>query len=157
MWRKNKIILHGYTYLYILHKKVIGLMKEEIMKEFAAFRPKSYSCLTDDDDDANKKFNINTIKLSYSCIHIVKNLIKQHNSSIMKSDTSTNERNCRNKDNCPLDRHCLVEYMNEATVSTINQTNTYFGSAEGSFKRRDNNHTLLFGSKGYRQIVIAEL
>ena len=35
-------------------------------------------------------------------------------------------------------------------MSTANQTNTYFGSAKGDFKSRDNNHTLLLRSKGYK-------
>ena len=35
-------------------------------------------------------------------------------------------------------------------MSTTIQTNTYFGSAEGDFKSRYNNHTLSFGSKGYK-------
>ena len=46
---------------------------------------------------------------------------------------------------------CLVEsIVYEATVSTTIQTNIYFGSAEGDFKSRYNNHTLSFGSKGYK-------
>ena len=38
----------------------------------------------------------------------------------------------------------------ETTVSTTNQTNTYFGSAEGDLKSGYNNHTLSFRSKGYK-------
>ena len=33
-------------------------------------------------------------------------------------------------------------------MSSTNQTNTYFGSAEGDFKSRYNNHSLSFCSKG---------
>ena len=33
----------------------------------------------------------------------------------------------------------------------MNQTNTYFGSAEGDLKSRYNNHTFSFWSKGYKQ------
>ena len=101
----------------------------------------------------NKIFNTNTIKLRYSCNPNVKNLTKQHNSSIMKRDTNTNKKdyNCRDKDNCPLDGNCFVEcIVYEATISKMNQTNTYFGSAEGNFKSRYNNHTLSFHSKGYK-------
>ena len=90
------------------------------------------------------------MKLSYSCTPNVKNLLKQHNSSIMKSGTSTHKKDCdcRNKNNCPLDRKCVVEcIIYEATVSTKNRTNTYFGSAEGDFKSRYNNQKLSFCSK----------
>ena len=72
----------------------------------------------------------------------------------MKSGTNTNKKdsNCRNKENFRLNRKCLVEcIVFEATVFTANQTNTYFGPAEGDFKCRYNNHTLLFRSKGYKQ------
>ena len=75
----------------------------------------------------------------------VKNLIKQHNSSITKSGTNTTKKDCnyRNRDNCPLDGKYLVEcIVYEATVSTTNQTNTYFGSADGGFKSRYNSHIL---------------
>ena len=100
-----------------------------------------------------KIFNTYIIKLSYSCASNNKNLIKQRNSSIMKSGTNTNKKdcNCRNKDNWPLDGKYLVGcIVYEATVSTTNQINTYFGSAEGGFKSRYNNHTLSFRSKGYK-------
>ena len=57
----------------------------------------------------------------------------------MKSDTNTNKKNCncRSKDNWDLEGKYLVEcIVYEATVSTTNQTNTYFGSAEDDFKSR---------------------
>ena len=80
-----------------------------------------------------KILNTNTIKLSYWCIVNVKNLIKQHNSKIIKNGTNTKKKdcNCRNKDNCPLDGKSLVGcIVYEAAVSTTNQTNTYFCSVE---------------------------
>ena len=93
------------------------------------------------------------MKLSYSCTPNVKNLIKQHNSSIMKSSTNTDKKdsNCRNKNNYPLDEKCcIVLYALNAAVSTSNQTNTYFCSAEGYFESRYNNHTLSFRSHRYK-------
>ena len=54
------------------------------------------------------------------------------------------------KFSCPLDGKCLVEcIVYEATVSTTNQKNTYFGLAEGSFKSRYNNHTKSFRLRRY--------
>ena len=74
----------------------------------------------------------------------------------MKSETNTNKRDCnsRNKNSCPLDGKCLVEcIVYEATVSTTNQTNTYFGLAEGSFKSRYNNHTKSFRLRRYEHDI----
>ena len=98
-----------------------------------------------------KIFNTKIIILRYSCALNVKNLIREHNSSIMKSSTNTRKKdyNCRNKDSCYLCGKCLLEcIVYETTVSTANQNNTYFGSTEGDFKCRYNNHTLSILSKG---------
>ena len=58
----------------------------------------------------------------------------------MQSNTNTKRKkgcNCRNKDNYPLDGKFLIKcIVYEATVPTTNQTNTYFGSTVGNFKRR---------------------
>ena len=68
----------------------------------------------------------------------------------MKTGTNTKKKYCINKDNGPLYRKCLVEYIiYEATLSTTNQNNTYSGSAEGDFKSRYNKYTLSFRSKEY--------
>ena len=68
----------------------------------------------------------------------------------MKTGTNTNKKYCINKDNGPLYRKCLVEYIiYEATVSATNQTNTYSVSAERDFKSRYNNYALSFRSKEY--------
>ena len=99
-----------------------------------------------------KIFYNNAIKLSYSCTPNVKNLITQHDTSIMKSNPETNNRacNCRTKDNCPFDGKCLSEcIVYEATVLSAKQTKVYFGTAEGSFKCRYNNHTKSFRLRGY--------
>ena len=103
-----------------------------------------------------KIFNSYTIKLSYSCTPNVKNLIKQHNTSIMKSNPETNKSacNCRTKDNCTLDWKCLSEcIVYEATVLSTNQTKVYFGTAEGSFRSRYNNHTKSFCLRGYEHVT----
>ena len=71
----------------------------------------------------------------------------------MKSSTNTDKKdsNCRNKNNYPLDEKCcIVLYALNAAVSTSNQTNTYFCSAEGYFESRYNNHTLSFRSHRYK-------
>ena len=57
-------------------------------------------------------------------------------------------RNCRNKDNCPLDgkslQTCIVY---KADVIT----NIYNGASDGEFKSRYNNHTNLFRHRHQEQ------
>lgn len=99
-----------------------------------------------------KLFNTNTIKLSYSCTPNIKNLIKQHNTNTMKGNNETEKRecNCRNKSDCLLDGKCLSEWIvYEATVTTNNTYNIYFGLAEGTFKSRYNKHTKSFRLRHY--------
>ena len=60
-------------------------------------------------DKLSKIFNLNTIKISYSSMPNVKNLIKQHNSKILNKDRDKIQRpcNCRIKEICPLNDKCL--------------------------------------------------
>ena len=57
----------------------------------------------------HKIFNLNIIKLIYSCMSNTSSFIKQHNRIILSSSPNREERscNCRNKDNCPLAGSCL--------------------------------------------------
>ena len=42
----------------------------------------------------HKIFNRNSLKISYSCMKNMQQIIKAHNSKILKSDQSTNEKSC---------------------------------------------------------------
>ena len=56
--------------------------------------------------------------------------------------------NCRVMDNCPLDGKCLHKcIVYQANVITNNECKEYFGTAEGEFKLRYNNHTMSFRHK----------
>ena len=69
----------------------------------------------------NKVFNLNTIKISYSSMPNVKNLIKQHNSKILNKDQDKIQQscNCRIKESFPLNGRCLNQCMVcNAEVST---------------------------------------
>ena len=80
----------------------------------------------------------------------MKNLIKQHNARVLKNQEHSKKRsyNCRVKDNCLLDRKCLNEcIVYQANVVTNNECKKYFGTAEGEFKLRYNNHTMSFRHK----------
>ena len=56
--------------------------------------------------------------------------------------------NCRVKGNCPLDGKCLHKcIVYQANVITNNECKEYFGTVEGEFKLRYNNHTMSFRHK----------
>ena len=99
-----------------------------------------------------KIVNLNTIKLSYSCISNISRFIKQHNRNILSSPLNSEIRscNCRNKDNCPLAgnflKTCIVY---RADVIKLNETHVYYGASDGEFKYRYNNHTNSFRNQDY--------
>ena len=100
----------------------------------------------------NKILNRNTLKLSYSCIPNMHNLISTHNKSVLVKQTqlqANNEKecNCRNKDSCPLSGKCLTEsvvYKATVTRKDTGVEKSYVGHTEGKFKTRNNNHTNSF-------------
>ena len=106
-----------------------------------------------------KIFNRNTLKLSYSCMPNVKQLIDGHNKAILQSaetsqpqqDEGTKTCNCRKKDECPLDGECLVsEVVYQATVKSQNTQETYIGLTANQFKARYRNHQMSFRHVGRR-------
>ena len=108
--------------------------------------PKSYSL--------HKIFNRNTVKVSYSCINNVLQIIKQHNKNVSnKKEKQINLRNCRNKNKCPLHGNCEVHsFVYKSTVSatqTFKQC-VYLGLAEGNYKQRLYNHRQFFKDKKYK-------
>ena len=56
----------------------------------------------------NKIFNGNNVKISYSCIDNIKNLISSHHKKITHFYKEINGKTCNftNKSNCPLDNKC---------------------------------------------------
>ena len=94
----------------------------------------------------HKIFNLNTLKLSYSCTTNVENIIKQHNSKLLSKTNDNNNRkcNCRSKPNCPLNGEYLTQCLvYKATSTTSNNNFLYYGTSEGEFKTRYNNLTNL--------------
>ena len=61
--------------------------------------------------------------------------------------------NCRNRNNCPLDRKFLTPNIIYEAQITSNQPNykqkVYIGTAETDFKHRFNNHTKSFNLEHY--------
>ena len=95
----------------------------------------------------HKIFGLNTLKLSYCCTTNVGNIIKQHNSKVLSKTNDSNNRkcNCRSKPNFPLNGECLTQCLvYKATRATSKNSFFYYGTSEGEFKTRYNNHTKSF-------------
>ena len=84
-----------------------------------------------------KLFNRNNIRVSYSYMPNLNNVIWKHNSKIMKNPapSTTKTCNCRRKTDCPMDGNCLSECLiYKASVSTT--TNKYYyGTCENTLTR----------------------
>jgi hypothetical protein len=93
-----------------------------------------------------KVVNHNNIKISYSCMPNIKQLINKHNQRLLNSRTNTSQErtcNCRNRDLCPLQGSCLTSgiiYQASVTRLDNNRKETYIGLTETTFKSRYNNH-----------------
>ena len=102
----------------------------------------------------HKILNRNTLKLSYSCMPNMHNLISAHNKLILgkhtqpeTNNTKGKECNCRQKDSCPLSGKCLTKsVVYEAIVKRqdTGEEKSYVVHTEGKFKTRCNNHTKSF-------------
>ena len=101
----------------------------------------------------HKRFNRNNIKLSYTCIPSMKNVIQKHNSKIMEDPKPTNNKtcSCRQKSDCPLNQNCLSECLVYNAVVNRSTTKNYYGTCEKSFKERYNNHTSSFRNKSHQK------
>ncbi len=104
----------------------------------------------------HKIFNRNTVKISYSCMPNIRNIIKGHNMSKLKTpetrDTEDASKcNCNDKGTCPLEGQCLADSLvYQATISCKENGSKkfrYIGITEGNFKARYNNHTASFRNR----------
>ena len=102
----------------------------------------------------SKIFNRNSLKLSYSCMQNMGNLIKSHNKSRLKTNNnqdSAEERcNCNVPATCPLPGRCTASnIVYQATViCSNNSTEKYIGCTANEFKVRFNNHKSSFTHRG---------
>ena len=97
--------------------------------------------------------NRKTVKISYSCMPNMKNIINNHNNMIIKNNRTnppTPKCNCRIQNSCPLNGKCLTtELVYQATVTRNDnqQEETYIGLTENTFKTRYNGHTSSFSNE----------
>ena len=80
-----------------------------------------------------KIFTRNTLKLSYSCISSMFNVIKQHIYKVLSTTEHVDRLcNCKNKENCPLDGKCLQTcIVYKADVITNKDSHIYYGASDG--------------------------
>ena len=95
-----------------------------------------------------KILNRNTLKISYSCMPSMKNIISQQNSRLLReSNTSETQRqcNCVNSSDCPFDGACLTTgFVYTATVNHDESENIYHGLTDGPGKARYHGHMTSF-------------
>ena len=84
-----------------------------------------------------KIFNHNTIKVSYSCVSNVKQLIKKHNNFIQNIKSKTT-LSCNSRDNngCPLNGNCTRENVIDKCTSVTNNNlkKFYLGVSDRELK-----------------------
>jgi hypothetical protein len=103
----------------------------------------------------HKILNTNTVKISYSCMNNMQQIIDKHNKNVNHQPPvergDAKKCNCRNPAMCPLEGNCLATSMvYQATVTSDNDTQTYIGLTERTFKARYNNHTASFRNNNLR-------
>ena len=104
----------------------------------------------------HKICNSNNVKVSYSCMTNMGNIIKGHNMSILNpirtQDKNVANCNCSNKELCPLNGQCLTEgivYKGTIRDSTNGDEFKYIGLSERPFKTRHYTHKTSFKWEKY--------
>ena len=105
-----------------------------------------------------KCVNRNCIKLSYRCTKNMKSIIQSHNKKITTNSnnnttvTSRQTCNCQQRQNCPLDGHCITgPIVYKAEIKDRHENiHTYIGSTK-NFKERHRNHKKSFRDERYKR------
>ena len=89
----------------------------------------------------HKLFNRNNLKVSYSCLPNISNIISSHNKKVLTNTTAPTDTacNCRKKESCPLNGKCRdknVIYLCNVKSSEADQGVNYIGLTENTFKER---------------------
>ena len=99
------------------------------------------------------KHNRHNIKVSYSCVPCMGQIISAHKKRVLgESQVTPNEAppcNCRKKMDCPLDGQCRRKatiYQPSVKAQDMNMRN-YVGLCETEFKTRRNNHEQSFKNR----------
>ena len=91
----------------------------------------------------HKLFNRNNLKVSYSCVPNVSNIITNHNKNVLSNkpepESITTTCNCRQKASCPLNGKCLdrsIIYLCNVKATPTDEGKSYIGLTENTFKNR---------------------
>ena len=101
-----------------------------------------------------KILNKNTIKLHFSCMQNMGNVIAKHNNKLLfqSFEQPTWMCNCRDKASCPMNGNCLQQcFLYQAQVENANSRKYYLVTPEDDFKTTYKDHTMSFWNKGYEK------
>ena len=116
-------------------------IRTNVAREFLKLIDKHFSKTS----PLHKIFNRNTIKVSYSCLSNVRSVISSHNKRILRETISAKESvkdkneklcNCRNLNECPLNKMCLTDnliYRVKVTTNDQSDRKTYIGMTSTTF------------------------
>ena len=99
----------------------------------------------------HKLFNRNNVKVSYSCLPNISNIVTSHNRKVLSNTNESQDPkcNCRVKDNCPLNGKCLgsqLIYLCNVKTTALDEGTHYIGLTENTFKERWNHTHYIMGS-----------
>lgn len=97
----------------------------------------------------HKLFNRNNLKVSYSCLPNIRNIITSHNNKILSNSSNLNAPtcNCRQINLCPLNGKCLTKnviYLCNVKTNPQDEGRYYIGLTEKTFKDRLYKHNNSF-------------
>ena len=109
-----------------------------LAKEFFKIMEKCFPS----DHKLNKIINRNCVKLSYSCMTNMGNIIKKHNSNILSPPDECKDCDCESENVCPVNGECRKSnVIYQATITTEkHETHTYTGLSMNTFKERWTQH-----------------
>ena len=134
--RKRNVIWFNPPYNKNVSTNVAAQFLRLITKHFPKHHPYS------------KLFNKGNVKVSYSCMQNMGQIIASHNAKILSpppAPTPAKTCNCPSSTPCPLGGQCLTKcIVYKATVSVpdvpAEPTKIYYGLTEDTFKKRYYNH-----------------
>ena len=106
----------------------------------------------------SKVFNRNTVKISFSTMPNIGQIISGHNQTVLRSEGQENNKtsscNCRRNTTCPVDGKCNTKgVIYQATVERkdTGELNKYIGLCDTTFKIRLASHKNSFKDKDKRK------